>query len=271
MFWCAVTSILFEDDGDTFGYTILEDISERKAVEEKLKRLYDSQEMLIHMVAHDLKNPIHNIHSLNSFLKKDIESFGKENAQKKAQYLTHIQLIEDTCKKAYAIINDLLFIGGIEISKQPLNKQSTSMKSFIEPLLNLFQLQAKEKAIAIHFECPQEEVYAQINQEKFARAVENLLSNAIKFTQVGGQVTLSLKREAQRVILQVSDTGIGIPEPLKKTVFQKFTKANRQGTAGEATTGLGLYIVKQIVDLHKGKVYFESEENRGTSFFIELM
>lgn len=129
---------------------------------------------------------------------------------------------------------------------------------------------AKEKDIVIHVDFPSEGVYAQINSDKFIRVIENLLSNAIKFTGVGGQVRVGLKKESQRVILQVSDTGIGIPEAMQSCVFNKFTKASRQGTQGEATTGLGLYIVKQIIDLHKGKIWLESKEKGGTSFYVEL-
>jgi two-component system sensor histidine kinase VicK len=100
--------------------------------------------------------------------------------------------------------------------------------------------------------------------------LENLISNAVKFTHAGGEVRISLKNKAQKVLMQVSDTGIGIPSKWQKNIFDKFTKANRKGTQGETTTGLGLYIVKQIVDLHKGKIWVESEENKGTSFFIEF-
>jgi two-component system sensor histidine kinase VicK len=269
-FWCKVTSILFTDDGDTLGYTILEDISERKAIEEKVNKLYDSQEIMIHTVAHDLKNPIHSIKALSSFLKKDIAALQEINAQKHAQSLTYLDMIEGSCEKAYNIIKDLLLIGEIELGKQPLEQQTVEMKSFIEPLLYPLQLHAKEKGITLYFECPQEQVYGQVNREKFVRVIENLVSNAIKFTKVGGKVRVGLKKETQSILLQVSDTGVGIPESLQSSVFQKFTKAGRQGTEGEETTGLGLYIVKQIVELHKGKIYFESEENKGTSFFIEL-
>jgi two-component system sensor histidine kinase VicK len=270
-FWCKVTSILFQDDGYTLGYTILEDISERKKVEEKLKKLYDAQEIVTHTVAHDLKNPIHIIKTLSSILKKDVQGLQEVNAKKQAQSLTHLDMIEGSCEKAYSIIKDLLLIGEIELGKQPLVKQATEMKSFIEPLLYPLQLHAKEKEISLHFECPQEQVYGQINREKFLRVIENLVSNAIKFTKVGGQVRVGLKKESQKVILQVSDTGVGIPEPLQSSIFQKFTQAGRQGTEGEETTGLGLYIVKQIIELHRGKIYFESQENKGTTFFIELM
>jgi two-component system sensor histidine kinase VicK len=222
-------------------------------------------------VAHDLKNPIHNIKSLSSFLKKNLENLQEIGAERKNQSITFINMIADTCDKAYTIIKDLLLIGEIELGKLNLKKQKTNLNTFIEPLLKPFELVAKEKNIGICFDCPAEPVYAQINREKFVRVIENLVSNAVKFTKTGGEVSVSLKKESERVILQVSDNGIGIPEPLQRSIFQKFTKANRQGTQGEATTGLGLYIVKQIVDLHKGKIWLESKENQGTCFYIELM
>jgi two-component system sensor histidine kinase VicK len=159
----------------------------------------------------------------------------------------------------------------MELGNKSLQKESIDLKTFIESQLPAFELYAKQKGVKLNIHLPTEDVYAHINQEKMIRVVENLLSNAIKFTGVGGEITIALKKESQKVQLQVSDTGIGIPEPIQKSVFNKFTKANRQGTGGEATTGLGLYIVKQIVDLHKGKVWLESKENQGTSFFVELM
>jgi two-component system sensor histidine kinase VicK len=267
--WCSVTSILFQDEGKTLGYTILEDITERKLGEERLQKLYDSQEIVIHTVAHDLKNPIHTIKSLSALLRKDLNSL--QNAEKKGQMVTYLSMIDETCDKAYSIIRDLLLIGEMELGNKSLQKESIDLKTFIESQLPAFELYAKQKGVKLNIHLPTEDVYAHINQEKMIRVVENLLSNAIKFTGVGGEITIALKKESQKVQLQVSDTGIGIPEPIQKSVFNKFTKANRQGTGGEATTGLGLYIVKQIVDLHKGKVWLESKENQGTSFYVELM
>jgi two-component system sensor histidine kinase VicK len=267
--WCSVTSILFQDEGQTLGYTILEDITERKSAEERLQKLYNSQETIMHTVAHDLKNPIHNIKSLSGLLRINLNFL--QDAEYMNQMETYVSMIDETCDKAYRILKDLLLIGEIELGNKSLEKESIELKTFIETQLPAFELNAKQKGIKLNIHLPAENVYAQINQEKMIRVVENLLSNAIKFTDVGGQVTIAIKKESHKIRLQVSDTGIGIPEPLQKSVFNKFTKANRQGTKGEATTGLGLYIVKQIVDLHKGKVWLESKENEGTSFYVELM
>ena len=268
-FWCQVTSIIFRDNGTDLGYTIVEDISKRKALELELKKLNEYQETMMHMVAHDLKSPINNIKSLSGFLKKNLEKRPAVAREKKDdQSLTMMNLITDTCDKAFAIIQDLLFIGDFK-SKASFRK--TDLQRFIESQLPVLGVEAHKKGIKINFHYPSTPVYAQLNGDKFARLMENLLSNAVKFTNAGGQVTISLKNIGQKVILQVSDTGIGIPQKWQAKIFDKFTRANRKGTQGENTTGLGLYIVKQIVELHQGKIWVESQENVGTTFFIELL
>jgi len=130
---------------------------------------------------------------------------------------------------------------------------------------------AQKKGISITYQSPEKPVYALIDRDKFRRVLENLLSNAVKFTNEDGQVTITLKEEKGKAVLLVHDNGIGIPAELVATVFNKFTKAGRAGTGGEPTTGLGLYIVKQIIDKHKGKVWVESKENAGTTVFVELL
>ena len=267
VFWCQVTSIVFRDNGASLGYTIVEDISERKALELELKKLYDYQETVMHMVAHDLKSPVNNIKSLSDFLKKNLEKLPAAEEEKN-QSRKLLEMISDTCDRSYAIIRDLLLIGELR-SKETFEK--ADLKIFVESQLTLLGVDAQKKGIEIVFHYPEGPTYAHIDGNKFARVLENLISNAVKFTNAGGQVTVSLKNENKKVVLQVSDNGIGIPEKLQSSVFNRFTKATRKGTEGETTTGLGLYIVKQIVDIHRGRIWFESRENVGTSFFIELV
>jgi two-component system sensor histidine kinase VicK len=266
--WCQVTSIIFRDNGATLGYTIAEDISARKALELDLQKLYEYQETIVHLVAHDLKSPINTITSLAGFLKKNLQKLPPEAAgDKREQNMLLLQLISDTCQKAYATIRDLLLIGGF---KSIYDFEETDLGGLLESQLAVLGMEARKKGIRLTFDPPPVPLFAAVNRDRFVRVLENLLSNAVKFTDPGGQVTLSLKPAGQRVILQISDTGIGIPAGLQPSIFNMFTKAGRKGTQGETTTGLGLYIVKQIVEMHGGRIWVESRENVGTSFFIEL-
>jgi len=109
-----------------------------------------------------------------------------------------------------------------------------------------------------------------LNADAFGRVVDNLVSNALKFTPAGGRVTVALQEREGRALLSVRDTGIGIPAALHAGLFEKFSVSARPGVGGEAATGLGLFITRQIVQLHRGKVWVESQEGAGTCFFVEL-
>ena len=100
--------------------------------------------------------------------------------------------------------------------------------------------------------------------------INNLISNAIKFTPDGGHITLSIEDQQDVVLFTVADTGVGIPAKFHDTLFSKFTKARRAGLKGEPSIGLGMSIIKTIVNWHEGKIWFESEEKKGTTFYIEL-
>ncbi|RNI31180.1 PAS domain-containing sensor histidine kinase [Rufibacter latericius] len=267
-FWCQVTSILFKDQGKTLGYTIIDDITERKQLELDLKKLYDKQETIMHMVAHDLKNPLINIQLAVDLLKENLEQVLLSHQEEQAECFDLLGLISETSEKMFALIHDLLFIGELEILEA---FEETNLNSFIQHQLSFLGAAAKKKGIKVVFQAPETPFFVHLHRERFKRLLDNLLSNAVKFTPAGsGEINISLKKADQGVLLQVTDTGVGIPENLQPTVFDRFTKASRLGTEGEPTTGLGLYIVKQIVELHKGQIWVESQENVGTSFFIQL-
>lgn len=266
--WCSVNSVLFRDGEETLGYTILEDITGRKTLEARLQKMYDAQETVMHTVAHDLKNPVHTIKTLTGFLTKEMGKLPATGSPE--QSLTFINMIGQACEKVYAIINDLLLIGQMESPHSTFRKQTTHLNPLLAAQLSPFGVTAGQKGVTFRAEVPSEPVLAAIYPEKFARVVDNLLSNAVKFTPEGGVVTVSLREEARKVILKVTDTGVGIPAHLQESVFDKFTRANRRGTGGEATTGLGLFIARQIVELHGGRIWLESNEGEGTAFFVEL-
>ncbi|WP_299986760.1 PAS domain-containing sensor histidine kinase [uncultured Pontibacter sp.] len=267
-FWCRVTSILFQDQDARLGFTIVENIDKRKLLELELKKLYDNQETIMHMVAHDLKSPLNNIMLAARLLKETLEEPDTKKQEKDEQIFSYVNLISETSDRALHLISELLLIGEIESRYATL--EQTDLKDYIQFHLNSLRVDAERKGIRLLFHHSGKPVFAAIDRSKFRWVLENLLSNAVKFSQENGQISLTLKEEGDKKVLQVQDNGIGIPAELHATVFQKFTKARRQGTKGEPTTGLGLYIVKQIIDEHKGRVWIESQADAGTSVFIEL-
>ena len=136
----------------------------------------------------------------------------------------------------------------------------------LDKRLAVFRLSAQDKGIHLRLELPTAPIHANIQADKFGRILGNLLSNALSFTPAGGTIRVRLRQLKDRVRLVVRDTGLGIPGALQPHVFDKFTAAARPGLY-DITTGLGLFITKQIVEMHQGKIWLESKENEGTTFF----
>jgi len=113
-------------------------------------------------------------------------------------------------------------------------------------------------------------VTALISKEKMWRVLTNLIANAIKFTPLGKNIDVIMQSTYEFITIIIKDEGIGIPNSLKNLVFDWDTMGKRQGTNGEKPFGMGLAISKQIISAHDGKIWFESKENVGTTFFIEI-
>lgn len=261
-FWCQVHSILFPDEGEELGYTTLIDTTAHKELEASLKRLYDTQETILHLVAHDLKTPIAHIQMLTELLHRDAASEEPETPQ-------FLKLIEHACDEANTLLQDVLYLGELDATR--LKKEPTNLNAFLDTQLTVHRLTAQEKGIDLVLELPPHVVTVPLNPNKFSRVVTNLLTNALKFTPAGGRVVIHLEEHAGRPRLTVQDTGVGIAPALQAHVFDKFSAAARNSRYGEGTTGLGLFITQQIVRLHGGKIWLESRENEGTTFFIDFL
>ncbi|MDB5234392.1 MAG: hypothetical protein JWR44_1385 [Hymenobacter sp.] len=267
-FWCRVTSVLFPDEEGELGYTTLEDITARKQLELANQHLYDTQETILQLAAHDLKAPIANILMIMTMLRGHAGVLSIDSAMARQDVEELLGLVEQACDKANALLRDVLFLGQLEATR--LKKHRTNLGAFLDKRLAVFRLAAQEKGIQLRLELPKAPIHANIHADKFGRILDNLLSNALNFTPTGGKIRVGLRQLKGRIRLVVHDTGLGIPEALQPHVFDKFTSASRPGLYGDTTTGLGLFITKQIVEMHQGKIWLESKENEGTTFFIDL-
>jgi signal transduction histidine kinase len=110
----------------------------------------------------------------------------------------------------------------------------------------------------------------ELDKEKVNRVINNLIVNAIKFSPEESDILVTAKARQNDVLISIKDAGIGIPLGMQDKVFDPFTSAKRRGTGGEQPFGLGLYISKQIIEAHHGKIGFKSEPGKGTEFFVEL-
>ncbi len=129
-----------------------------------------------------------------------------------------------------------------------------------------FKATAKQQRIVLHT-LP---ATVRADREKVWRVLSNLITNAIKFSRAGAEILVDMSLVGDRVQIWVKDQGIGIPEDMGEKIFDLFTPAKREGTAGEESFGLGLGISRQIIEAHGGRIWYESEIGQGTTFYVEL-
>jgi len=236
------------------------DITSVKSYESKLKELRQMnirKNEILGTVAHDLKSPLSSIMGMTEMLSDNADS----------DHMDLIKYIQEALHTAIDIINGLIEIAEIEEENDLLHCEKTDINEILKESVDHFMIRAKKKKIEIQTEfCPK--AFGIVDSVKFARIIDNLILNAIKFTNEGGRIYVTSYFDSEIVKITVDDNGIGIDADIIPELFDKFSKARRKGTSGEKSTGLGLSIVKKLVELHKGKIEVESCVNKGTKFTV---
>jgi len=239
-------------------------INEQKVYVEKaldeLQHSSQEKDRILRAVAHDLRNPLGGIASLTAVMVEDFEHDRELSDQ--------LRLIKDTANDSLELINEILEATNSETTN--MTRQWVEVNALIHNSVELLRFKAAEKHQQILIHGLSNGIELNINREKIWRVISNLISNAIKFSPVDSVITVNAVQKSSNIIIAVKDHGIGIPENMKDKVFNMFTNAKRPGTIGEKSFGLGLSISKQIIEKHNGKIWFESEVNKGTTFFISL-
>jgi two-component system sensor histidine kinase VicK len=226
---------------------------------DEIKVNSQEKDRILRAVAHDLRNPIGGIASLSAMM-TEYECTDEQ--------MELINLVKETSFNALELINEILEATNIA-SVQP-KLEPVDINMLVNNSVGLLRFKASEKGQQIFFKPldKQQELY--ISREKIWRVISNLISNAIKFSPTGASIFVRVTEDREHAIIAVEDNGIGIPDNLKDQVFNMFTTAQRPGTAGEKSFGLGLSICRQIMEKFNGKIWFESKKEGGTIFFISL-
>ena len=219
----------------------------------------DRYKLVFQKVVHDMRNPIANIIGLNSILKENLL---------KEENIDIIEMTQQASLHALDILSELLFIERRE--SEQTGVELTDLNGFFRESLDNLKGILSPKSIELVCELPNEEFMYPIDRLQLKRTVHNIASNAIKFSDPGSQIYISSLISGKHFTLTIRDRGIGIPLNKQPHVFDKFTHASRPGTDGEHSTGLGLYFAKTCIERLMGKIWFESTEGEGTTFFIEF-
>lgn len=237
---------------------ILHDVTRERMIE-RLKTEFVS------LSAHQLRTPLSAIKwTLRMLLDGDLGEITEEQRE----------YIEETYKSnegMIGLINDLLDVTRIEEGRYLHKPVFTQIESIVQSVITSYKEQIKRKKIKFGFKKTEKKLpLVKVDVEKMSVAIQNLIDNAIRYTPREGEVRISLKYAKKEVEFSVRDTGIGIPKEQQKRVFTKFFRginAMRLETKG---SGLGLFIAKNIIEAHGGKIWFESREDQGTTFCFTL-
>jgi PAS domain S-box-containing protein len=220
----------------------------------------------VSVASHQLRTPLTAIKWYTKMLIS--EDSGKLNEMQKE----FTKEVYNGANRMIGLINDLLNVSRLETGRLKIDPTPTQLIKLIERVIKETSHVGAKKNCKITFDKPKEELpIMPIDQVLFGQVVENLLSNAIRYSPADKCfVKVNIEKEKNQYIISVKDNGIGIPQSAQKRIFEKFVRAdNAQKMAAEGS-GLGLYIVKLIVDSYGGKIWFKSKENKGTTFFVSI-
>lgn len=232
------------------------------------KEISESKSEFVSVAAHQLRTPLTSINWALESIAKD------SNGVSDSIFKTATEALR-VSEKTLKIVNDLLEVAKMDGGKTNLSKERVSMSEFLRDVVKLSEQFAKERSVSL-FLIPVplewEGATAIIDKEQLGTALVNLIENAVKYNSKQGEVSIMLEVFPERGILKVSvkDTGIGIPEKDRGAIFSKFFRAKNATQLEPDGSGLGLYIVKSIIEHHGGRVGFESRESRGSTFWFIL-
>ncbi len=230
---------------------------------ERLSELNYEKNSLISIVSHDLSTPFASIGMWSQVLRSDPESLNPE--QQKA-----LARIDQATGYGEKLIRDILDVEKAQTNQHKVSLENIELKTFVSSLLEEFQQSAARKNIGLHFDAPAPGYYFLSDRQLLGRMLENLLSNALKFTAICKNIWVSVREEKEVMVIRIRDEGIGIDPEEMPFLFSKYSRISSRPTNGEPTTGLGLSIVKRIVEELNGQISCESTPGKGSLFTVVL-
>jgi signal transduction histidine kinase len=228
----------------------------------ELEHLNQEKNRFLGMAAHDLRNPLHAILALSDMmLDEGPDSMGDE-------YQEFLKDIHVSSQFMAGLVDNLLDVSKIEAGVLQLELAMEDLGALVEHNAARNRILSIKKGVEVITEL-QPVPPALLDRAKMEQVLNNLLSNAVKFSDPGRTVRVLLQEQDGQILLRVQDEGRGIPPELREKLFQPFQRGQR-GTEGEVSSGLGLAIVRRIVEGHDGRIWLESEVGQGTTFFVAI-
>jgi signal transduction histidine kinase len=227
----------------------------------ELREVSRRKDELAAAMAHDLRSPLAAVKGAMDLLADGMAGELTEDQQR------YTEIARRAAKHVIELVNNLLDSSLVDAGLAHLDPAPLDLREVVEEVSATVGFLAREKGITFEAQIPIELPQLRADRHKLSQILSNLLTNAVKFTEPGGYVTLRAERQSSAMIaVEIADTGVGMSPAQQAMLFDKFHRAHSRGTRGERGTGLGLYLCRQLVELHGGTIQVFSEPGRGTTF-----
>jgi PAS domain S-box-containing protein len=258
------------NDGKRYLVGIIHDVTKRKKAENKLKEsenqlkeLNATKDKLFSIIAHDLRSPFNSILGFSELLIQNSSEFEVHESEE------YIGIINESAKNTLILLDNLLNWAKSQTGQLSFDPKTVDFSAIISEIILLEKSIANNKNISLDY-LSNEEMIVYADPNMLSTVLRNLISNAIKFTRFGGNIRVFALPKKDHVEIKIWDDGIGMHEEKRKNLFFITSDTTSIGTANENGSGLGLVLCKEFVEKNNGKIWAESEEGKGSTFYITL-
>ncbi len=230
---------------------------------DKLAQANKMKTEFVSIASHQLRTPL-------SAIRWTLNLINDGRISSPADMSTYLNLVKESNERMIRLVNDLLDVSRVEMGRMTFFPKQTNIYVLVEKIINASAPFAKANNVSLSMEAPETLPNVLTDPEKISITIQNLVDNAIKYTQEKSEVKVSLEADSKFVKISVKDKGVGIPQSQQKHIFKKFFRSDNIMKNQTIGTGLGLFIARSIVEGNKGKIWFESKEGEGTTFFFTL-
>ncbi|OYT17868.1 MAG: hypothetical protein B7C24_00360 [Bacteroidetes bacterium 4572_77] len=262
------TAPLVNSDGTISKLEIFRDNTDHRKATQALKESNKTKDKFISIIAHDLKSPFNSLLGFTELLNNKFDDYDLNEKKK------FIGIIHEGLQNSLKLLDNLLYWAQTQKGTIAYHPEKINLFLISKETSELLNLSIKNKSIKLINQLAVN-IYVKADKNMLKTIIRNLLSNAIKFTHKYGEISISTvsmpnKEQKKFVTIKVSDTGVGISKKAQSKLFNIAENISTKGTENEKGTGLGLILCKEFIEMHGGKIWVESEVNKGTSFFFTI-
>lgn len=249
---------------DSLELTVMDRTSHLQNLVDELRSANKNKAMFLAGLTHELRTPLDVVIGSAKVLEDNL--LGKLNEKQ----VVYVQSISDCGKHLLHLVNDMLDLSKLAAGKMRLSIEEFSVPDLLDTVVQQIYKYSRNKEVHITTECLPEDIVISADVQKVRQILYNLLSNSVKFTEAGGTISIKARQENELVVFTVKDSGCGIPLKDQERVFKEFEQVEEPYTKKHGGTGLGLPIVKRLVELHGGSVCLKSREGEGTEITFTI-